>query len=58
MPDEKLLTKQELAGRLGVQPSTIARWAREHKIPERRLSRKVRRYDYNRVLMALDEGEG
>lgn len=52
-PDD-LLTRPELAARLGVRPDTIARWTRAGRIPARRLSPKVVRYDLAAVLAALD----
>ena len=55
MPDN-LLTPEQLAERLGVKPSTIQQWAKIGKIPEIRISAKVRRFDYDEVIAALKEG--
>src|SRR4051794_14332025 len=52
-PDD-LLTRPELAARLGVRPTTIARWSRTGRIPARCLSPKVVRYDLAAVLAALE----
>ena len=40
--DEKLLTKHQVAERLGVSPITVRDWAREGKIPVVRLSPRLR----------------
>lgn len=56
---QQLLTAGELAARLGVAVSTVRRWAREHRIPSLRLSRKVVRYDIRAVEnAALRSPEG
>lgn len=52
-PDD-LLPRAELAARLGVRPTTISRWTRAGRIPARRLSRKILRYDLADVLAALE----
>jgi excisionase family DNA binding protein len=49
-----LLTADELAYRLGVKPGTIREWHRAGRIPCRRLSRKVLRFDLAAVLAALE----
>jgi excisionase family DNA binding protein len=57
MPSERpddILTRAELAARLGVRPDTIGRWTRSGRIPARRLSPKVVRYDLAAVLAALE----
>ena len=51
----ELLTGQELAERLRVSPSTIREWAREGRIPEVRISGKVRRFDFAEVLAVIRE---
>jgi predicted site-specific integrase-resolvase len=51
---EDLLSRAELATRLGVRPTTIGRWTRSGRIPARRLSPKVVRYDLAAVLAALE----
>ena len=48
----ELLTADELADRLRVSASTVKEWAREGRIPEVRLSRRVRRFNYEEVLAA------
>jgi len=48
-----LWTPKELAGLLRVSPATVRSWQREGKIPARRLSPKVIRYDLREVLAAL-----
>jgi excisionase family DNA binding protein len=50
-----LLTAEELAQRLRLQPSTVKRWAQEGIIPALRLSGKVVRYDWEAVENALRE---
>ncbi len=49
-----ILTAAELAERLKVAPDTIRLWARQGKIPVRKLSHKVHRYDLAEVLTALE----
>ncbi len=39
---EPLISAAEAAGLLGIHPVTILRWAREERIPHRRLGRKVK----------------
>jgi excisionase family DNA binding protein len=39
---EPLISAVEAAGLLGIHPVTILRWAREGRIPHRRLGRKVK----------------
>jgi excisionase family DNA binding protein len=51
---EDLLSRAELATRLGVRPTTIGRWTRSGRIPARRLSPKVVRYNLSAVLAALE----
>ena len=54
-----LLTADELAKRLKVQPSTVRRWHRDGKIPSVRLTPKVVRFDLGAVLDALtSDGQG
>jgi excisionase family DNA binding protein len=55
MSDRKLLTAHELAARLAVRPSTIRKWARQGRIPEVFLTRKVRRFDFGAVVAALKQ---
>lgn len=38
---EKVLSAQEASELLGIHPVTLLRWAREGRIPHRRLGRKV-----------------
>jgi predicted site-specific integrase-resolvase len=52
--DDSVLTRAQLAARLKVQPGTIGLWTRRGRIPVRRLSPKVLRYDLAAVLAALD----
>ncbi len=57
MPTERpdaLLTAPELAIRLGVKPGTIRQWSRSGRIPVRRLSPKILRFDLAAVLAALE----
>jgi excisionase family DNA binding protein len=49
-----LLTAAELAERLGVKPGTIFGWHRQGRIPGRKLSRKILRFDLADVLTALE----
>lgn len=53
----ELLDKSEVADRLGVAPETVTRWAREGRIPEVRLSPKVRRFIYEDIIAALRGAE-
>lgn len=50
---QELLTAEELAERLRVQPSTIRRWSRCGRIPQIGIGPKVIRYDYDAVLESL-----
>ncbi len=52
-PDD-LLTAAELAGRLRVKPGTVLGWHRDGRIPARKLSHKVLRFDLAEVLAALE----
>ncbi len=56
MPSE-LLTADELAVRLKVQPSTVRKWHRDGRIPSIRLSPKVIRFDLDVVVDALKTTE-
>jgi len=51
----ELLDKAEVAARLGVAPETITKWAREGRIPEIRISPKVRRFDFGEIVTALKD---
>ena len=53
-----LLNARELAQVLKVQPGTIRKWAREGRIPEVRISPKVRRFELKLVLQAIKRQEG
>ena len=53
MEQTELLDKVALGSKLGVAPETVARWARQGRIPAIRISAKVRRFDYAEVLVAL-----
>ena len=60
---EVLLTAAALAERLGVRPGTVLGWHRRGRIPSRKLSPKVLRFDLVEVLAALEprrrpEGRG
>jgi excisionase family DNA binding protein len=52
---DQLMTGGDLAKRLRVSADTVRRWAREGRIPEVRVSRKVRRFRETEVLAALDK---
>ncbi len=51
-PDD-LMTAAELAARVGVRPGTILQWHRKGRIPARKLSHKVLRFNLAEVLSAL-----
>ncbi len=51
---DDLLTSAELAERLRVKPMTILGWYRKGRIPARKLSPKVLRFDLAEVLAALE----
>jgi excisionase family DNA binding protein len=51
---DDLLTAVELANRLNIKPDTIRAWTRAGKIPARRLSYKVVRYNLPIVVQALE----
>ncbi len=53
----ELLTAEQIARRLQVRPSTVKAWAKSGRIPEHRLSAKVRRYDLSEVLEAVQRRE-
>jgi len=52
---KELLSTAELAARLGVKPLTVRLWVLQGRIPEIRLSHKVRRFRWDDVLKALQE---
>ncbi len=49
----ELLTAAQLAERLKVRPATVREWAKTGRIPEIRISAKVRRFDAVEVDAAL-----
>lgn len=49
-----LLTATEIAKHLRVQPSTVKEWARRRRIPQVRLSPRVRRFRLKDVIAALE----
>jgi excisionase family DNA binding protein len=56
-PQDTLLTAARLAARLGVKPETVLRWHRDGKIPARKLSHKVLRFDLAEVVAALEASQ-
>ena len=56
-PGLRLLTKRELANALGVSPRTIDLWISSKKIPYRRFSERLIRFNLRNVMMALDQLE-
>ncbi len=54
--DTKLLTADQLAREIGVSKDTIRDWARGGKIPEIRVSHKIRRFWLPDVVKALRKG--
>ena len=53
----ELLTAAQLAERLKVRPSTVREWAKTGRIPEIRISAKVRRFDPAEVEAVLRRQE-
>ena len=53
MSERELLTAEELADRLRVQPGTVRQWSRRGWIPAVRLSPKVVRYELPAVIEAM-----
>jgi excisionase family DNA binding protein len=51
---DDLMTAKEMADHLGVKPGTILGWYRQGKIPARKLSHKVLRFNLHDVLAALE----
>jgi excisionase family DNA binding protein len=51
---DALLTADELAARLRVKPTTVFDWYRTGRIPARKLSHKVLRFDLAEVVAALE----
>ena len=49
----ELLTASDLATRLGIRPATVYEWYRKRRIPGRKLSPKVLRFDLADVLAKL-----
>ena len=49
----EIITTDELAERLAVSSGTIARWARERRIPELRPTQRTRRFDFAEVMNAM-----
>lgn len=57
--DASLLEEaQGIAVRLGVSPETVRLWARRGLIPAVRITRKVVRFEWERVVAALRERGG
>lgn len=56
--DSDLLTKEQIGKRLSIKPETIARLARQGKIPQIKISHKIVRYDYSAVIAALQPSAG
>jgi len=50
----KIFTARELADYLKVKPETVRRWARTGRIPYKKFSAKVMRFDSVAVQRALD----
>ena len=51
---DDLITAEELGARLRLKPDTVILWARQGRIPVRRLSRKVVRFRLPEVVAALE----
>jgi len=51
--DKQLLTAEELADRLAMSPRTVIALARAGRVPEVRISSRIRRFDLDEVLAAL-----
>lgn len=55
----EILTAAQLADRLHVTADTVRSWARSGRIPEIRISAKVRRFDAEEVMASLrTQGDG
>ncbi len=52
---DRLLTADELADRMRVQPGTIKGWAREGLIPAVRIGGRVIRFDFADVIGTLKD---
>jgi hypothetical protein len=52
----ELMTAGQLARRLNVRPRTVQKWARMRLIPSVRISYKVIRYEWQKVVEALCTG--
>ena len=50
---EGMLTAEELAERLGLEPETIRRWAVSGLIPSYRCGKRVVRFDYDEVKQVM-----
>lgn len=50
---EGMLTAEELAERLGLEPETIRRWAVSGLIPSYRCGKRVVRFDYDEVKKVM-----
>ena len=50
---ERFLTAEELGAHLRLRPSTVKTWARTGRIPARRLTQRVVRFDLEEVQRAL-----
>jgi len=50
----RLLTTDELAERLNVEPRTIVLWRKDRRIPYVKLAHKTVGYDWERVRAALE----
>jgi excisionase family DNA binding protein len=54
LDETRLLTAAELAERLKVKPDTVRLWARQGKIPARKLSHKILRFNLADVVATLE----
>lgn len=55
MVTTELLTVNQVAERLQIQPRTVQTWARQGRIPTVKLSAKVVRFDWRAVLDSLQQ---
>jgi excisionase family DNA binding protein len=56
-PDPLLLTKQQLADRLGLNVRSVEVWVAQRKIPALKISGRCVRFSLPRVLAALQKFE-
>jgi excisionase family DNA binding protein len=56
-PHYQLLTVEEAAARLGVQPTTLYQWAYQRRIAKVKVNGRALRFRLSTILRLIDDGE-